>query len=133
MNFKFETYFPHPKIRTTQSESIQKILDAYVNKGKRYVVLEAGTGVGKSAIGMTVSRYMNNNVDTSFSEEHSEGTYFLTTQKILQEQYVKDFGKPRGKMCSIKSSSNYQCSYHKKNTCQESQRLPQDYSPLKNN
>lgn len=123
MNFKFETYFPHPKIRTTQSEAIQKILDAYINKGKRYVVLEAGTGVGKSAIGMTVSRYMNNNVDTSFSEEHSEGTYFLTTQKILQEQYVKDFGKPRGNMCSIKSSSNYQCSYHKKNTCQESQRL----------
>ena len=90
MSFKFETYFPHPSIRDTQQDAIQRILDAYVNKKKRYVVLEAGTGVGKSAIGMTVSRYLNNNVDTSHDDVYGDGAYFLTTQKILQKQYVKN-------------------------------------------
>ena len=47
----------------------------------------------------------------------------MTTQKILQEQYIKDFGEPAGQMKSIKSSSNYGCRFHKGNTCAESRQL----------
>ena len=66
---------------------------------------------------------MNAHFDKGEDLDYLPGSYFLTTQKILQKQYVNDFGRPRGSMCSIESSSNYRCSYHKKNTCQESQRL----------
>ena len=78
--------------------------------------------VGKSAIGLTLGRYISS-MPNSENVDFSPGTYFLTTQKILQDQYVDDFGKGHGCMKSIKSSSNYKCTYHKKNTCQESQQL----------
>jgi len=37
----------------------------------------------------------------------------------LQDQYQRDFSS----IVSLKSSSNYQCKYHKKNTCAESRQL----------
>ena len=92
-----------------------------MNDQKRFVILEAGTGVGKSAIGLTVSRYLNRNMKAE--EEISGGAYFLTTQKILQEQYENDFGGLKGSMCSLYSSSNYRCGFHKKNDCKTSQQL----------
>jgi Rad3-related DNA helicase len=53
---------------------------------------------------------------------YKQGAYFLTTQKILQEQYIRDFGEPSGgNMYQIMSSANYQCK-HKKQNCAESQR-----------
>ena len=81
-------------------------------------MVEAGTGVGKSAIGLTAARLLSGQP----SENHEGGAYFLTTQKILQEQYVKDFGGFRGSMKSIKSSSNYTCNFNKKTSCGESLR-----------
>ena len=56
-----------------------------------------------------------------FSEDFNSGSYFLTTQKILQEQYIKDFGSP-GPMKSIKSSSNYNCRFNKGSSCADNQR-----------
>ena len=112
--------FPHDTPRACQEDAINFALDSILNEQKRFVVIEAGTGVGKSAIGLTVARYLN----TRYSENeiYGPGSYFLTTQKILQEQYVKDFGRFGGKMKSIKSSSNYQCGFLKENTCAESMR-----------
>jgi len=117
MNKDINKHFPYKKIREQQSEAIEFILDA-VQEGKKYIVVEAGTGVGKSAIGLTVSRLL------SELEEHAQstGAYFLTTQKILQEQYVNDFGGFKGPMKSIKSSSNYTCNFNKKTSCGESLR-----------
>ena len=43
------------------------------------------------------------------------GTYYLTTQKVLQQQYMRDF-KKRG-MLSLQSSTNFQCKYYKQKTC----------------
>ena len=110
-------YFPYPQPRSQQIEAIDAVLDAW-RSGKKFAIIEAGTGVGKSAIGLTVARYIHNNelpVDG-----YEAGAHFLTTQKILQEQYVKDFGSAG--MLSIKSSTNYQCGYYKNNTCAESLR-----------
>ena len=121
MTFSYNSLFPHPEIRESQGDAIDFALDALINKKKRYVIIEAGTGVGKSAIAVTVSRYMNNL--RSESTDYCAGSYFVTTQKLLQEQYVKDFGRPRGSMKSIKSSSNYRCSYHRSNTCKVSQQM----------
>ena len=52
-------YFPHDKPRPQQIEAINRILEAY-RSGKRYFALEAGTGVGKSAIAITVAQYLIN-------------------------------------------------------------------------
>jgi len=80
-----------------------------------------GTGCGKSPLGVAVSQYMVNHHKPA--ETYSKGSWFLTTQKILQDQYVKDFGPPRGKIVSIKSSSNYGCNFFKNNKCSESLQL----------
>ena len=110
--------FPYPTIRNQQLEAINFAVDSIKRDGKKFVVIEAGTGVGKSAIGLTVARLLSGDD----SGEYTRGAYFLTTQKILQEQYVKDFGGFKGSMKSIKSSSNYTCNFNKKTTCGESQR-----------
>jgi Rad3-related DNA helicase len=118
--FDWSGYFPYSEVRPVQKKAIDDILDAF-ESGKKYFVLEAGTGVGKSAIGITVSRYVSNHLKKE--SDSKDGAYVLTTQKILQEQYVKDYGNSRGKLRSIKSSSNYNCSFHKQQTCGESLRL----------
>ena len=107
-------YFPFNSIREQQAEAIEKIIQHF-SSGKRFFALEAGTGVGKSAIGITVARF----IASKISEENYEpGAYFLTTQKLLQDQYSKDFSKIG--LTSIKSSNNYTCKYKKVNSCSES-------------
>lgn len=83
-----KTGFIAPRAR--QKETILKIIDAY-QSGKRYVIVNAPVGFGKSAASYTVAQW--------FSE-----SYFLTHQKILQDQYLKDFGMPW-----VASSQNYEC------------------------
>lgn len=121
MTFNYTEFFPHPTLRTEQDVSIAFVLDAFVNQGKRFVVLELGTGCGKSAVGLTVGRYLHS-IRDPLTAAHLPGTYVLTTQKVLQEQYVRDFGPPSGALISIKSASNYQCEFFKNNTCGESLR-----------
>ena len=101
----WNNYFPYDKPREQQTRSIEKVLEEFKN-GKRYAVVECGTGVGKSAIGLTIARYLNNN--SEFELEKNRGAYFLTTQRVLQDQYYKDFKKTG--IVSLSSSSNYLCS-----------------------
>ena len=122
VDFKYKHFFPHTSIRKEQDEAIKFCLNSFINSNKRFVVIEAGTGVGKSAVGLTVARYINSKCKPQNTDTCS-GSYFVTTQKILQQQYTKDFGPPKGRMCSIKSSSNYKCKFHKKNNCKESQQI----------
>jgi ATP-dependent DNA helicase DinG len=119
MSYDIKKFFPYSSIRDQQQEAIDFALRSIKEEGKRFVIIEAGTGVGKSAIGLTVARYLYN---TDLLTTKEPGSYFLTTQKILQDQYVKDFGGFKGAMKSIKSSSNYTCNFNKKNSCGESLR-----------
>ena len=110
-------HFPYAEPREDQIIAIEEAIKAFDKK--KYFILEAGTGVGKSAIGLTVSKSIE---DILIPEDsYLPGSYFLTTQKILQEQYVKDFSS--NGMKSIKSSSNFSCAYHKQNTCAQSMRI----------
>jgi ATP-dependent DNA helicase DinG len=109
-------YFPYKKPRSQQVEAINSILNAF-NSDKKYFALEAGTGVGKSAIAATVAQYMIHN--SLVGEDYELGAIFVTTQKLLQDQYEKDFTKSG--MKSIKSASNYKCKYKKFNNCSDGQ------------
>ena len=113
----YESKFPYAQIRDQQREAIDFAIESLVKQDKRFCIIEAGTGVGKSAIGLTVARVLSEAMAPD--PDISPGSYFLTTQKILQDQYQSDFAS----MVSLKSSSNYQCKFHKSNTCSESQQL----------
>lgn len=119
-------YFPFPQVRKEQREAIEFAIDAY-ESGKKYVILELGTGVGKSATGLAIARYMENHAPTLRNQEGEPltGAYVVTTQKILQAQYLRDFGPESGKhlVRSIKSSNNYQCGFYEDQSCAESKRI----------
>jgi ATP-dependent DNA helicase DinG len=114
-SYEYNSFFPYPSIRDQQKVAIEFAIDSFLNNDKRFCIVEAGTGVGKSAIGLTVARALADNMPDN--DLITSGSYFITTQKILQQQYVDDFKS----VVSLKSSSNYQCSFKKSNTCSESQ------------
>jgi Rad3-related DNA helicase len=60
---------------------------------------EFSLGIGKSAIAVTVSNYLHAKTQAQNS------AYIVTTQKILQEQYTRDFPY----IASITAKNNYQC------------------------
>lgn len=92
--------FPGDSFRKGQRESIEQIYDAF-ERGYKFVVLEAPTGVGKSFIGMTFARA-------------ARECHLLTIQKILQDQYARDFGDEAFVM---KGRSAYTCAADPAHTC----------------
>jgi Rad3-related DNA helicase len=121
----YAQFFPFSRMRDQQKRAIEFAIDTY-ESGKKYVLLEAGTGLGKSAIGITIARYMESYAPVVKNEdgEPMTGAYVITTQKILQEQYMSDFGPASGKglIRTIKSSSNYKCQFYTDQTCGQSRR-----------
>jgi len=118
MSFNYDQFFPYDQMRDSQDVAINACLEAF-DAGKRFVIVEGGTGVGKSAIGVTIARYFDSVLKVP-ADDYNRGAYFVTTQKLLQDQYTSDFGPTTGRMSSIKSATNYQCKFHKSNTCSES-------------
>lgn len=114
---EYKHNFPYPEIRESQKRAIEFALDAFLAQGKRFVIIEAGTGVGKSAVGYTLAKTLLNK---AADDDYEPGAYFLTTQKILQDQYVRDFGT-KG-MHTLKSSTNYSCVHSTHDTCAAGQR-----------
>lgn len=124
---EYVKYFPFPKIRDEQRRAIEFALDSY-ESGKKIVLLEMGTGTGKSATAIAIARYMEAHAPPIKDEDTGlqyTGAYILTTQKLLQNQYFNDFGPPSGKhlLRTIKSSTNYKCKFYTDQTCAESKRM----------
>jgi len=116
-------YFPqkYNKIRDQQREALDFIIDNI--EDKRFFVLEAPTGIGKSAIALTLSKWIQDHV----SAENQKGAYLVTTQKILQNQYINDFPE----IANIWSKSNYQCTHRNKMSCLEGQLLSKIFTNSK--
>lgn len=112
-------HFPFEKPRQQQSNAINSVIDAF-KSGKKYAIIDCGTGVGKSAIGLTIAKACSSELSEDLPGVFQDGAYFLTTQKLLQDQYEKDFSRSSG-LVSLYSSSNYICSVDKKSTCKEVQ------------
>lgn len=125
--YSYDHFFPFPGIREEQRQAIEFALDAYLVQNKQFVVLEMGTGCGKSATGVTIARYLAANPHPELLPPDSPdggGAYVLTTQKVLQEQYVGDFGPGKKDLLrSIKSSSNFDCLHYTDQKCGESRRI----------
>lgn len=115
------SFFPYSLPRPEQEEAINFILRSFIEDNRRFVIADLGTGIGKSAIGITVARYLEAN--TLAPPNVQKGAWFLTTQKILQEQYCNDFGGDSGTMREIKSATNYGCAHFKKVSCAEGMQM----------
>jgi len=119
-NIDLTNHFPYDQPREQQVAAIEEGLKCLSRDDKRFFVLEAGTGVGKSAIGLTLASLLGSRLNPH--EEFLPGSYTLTTQKILQQQYVSDFERRPHHMLDLKSSSNYTCGFHSNMSCGESLR-----------
>ena len=86
--------------RPEQEKIIDEILDA-IDQGYKNIILEAGTGTGKSAIATTIANYADN-------------SYIITMTNQLLQQYLYDF---KDIVKEIKGRSNYPCNYG--GTCEE--------------
>ena len=101
--------FPYENPREMQLETISRIYDA-IEKGYKYIILEAVSGFGKSVIAATLSNI--------YSKDKS---YILTTTNQLGNQFVHDFEdfkisklNPRSSFSCKKtthSCSAYRCMY----------------------
>lgn len=74
-------YFPFDSFKKGQEQSINEILSAF-DSDYKYVLLDANTGSGKSAVARTVIDYLN--VNNGFN------AYLLSSTKILQNQYYEE-------------------------------------------
>lgn len=93
--------FPFEKPRKDQIETISQIIEA-IDNGYKYIILEAGTGTGKSAIAYTLTSIY----DTS---------YILTVTKQLQNQYLEDFSNFK----LVKGRKNFNCKQYFNQDCSE--------------
>lgn len=89
-----DKFFPFKKIRDCQKEILDKIIENWDNHSD--FIIEAPTGIGKSAIAVALCRMFED-----------QKAWILTTQKLLQSQYVNDFGDLG--LTEIKSKENYCC------------------------
>ena len=85
-------HFPYPSYRPYQKETILHIVDAF-ERGKRFVIIEVPTGGGKSGIAWTVANHVGE-------------SYLVTAAKVLQEQYIRDFGDV---LVDLKGRNAYEC------------------------
>ena len=81
--------FPFKSIRPSQ-EGILKEIETALDS-KRFIILEAPVGFGKSAVTATLCKFLGS-------------AHILTSTKQLQDQYSSDFGYP-----TIKGKANFQC------------------------
>ena len=95
-------YFPFFEMRKEQ-EDILDALDKIYEKGQyRYIVIEAGTGIGKSAIAKAISK-------------KDGSSYLLTSTKQLQDQYISDFYNDGAR--TVKGAMNYHCAKDDRMNC----------------
>lgn len=87
-----DNLFVKSSYREGQREAIKAAIDAF-NSGKRIVVIEAPTGSGKTAIGMTIAKFFLD-------------SYWLTATKQLQDQLVTEHGDL---VVELKGRNAYEC------------------------
>lgn len=85
------SFFPFTTIRANQEKVLLEMENA-IKSGYKFIFLEAPTGFGKSAVAVTLSRYMGS-------------SHICTSTKDLQTQYIRDFPYISG----VKGRNNFSC------------------------
>ena len=95
-----EPYFPYAEVRPIQKNLIRVIVTA-ITKGRTDIILQAPTGIGKSAVAMAIARYF---------EAQGERSMFYLPRKGLVDQYSKEFPD----LGRIKGGNEYLCLLERK-------------------
>lgn len=90
--------FPFPSVQNNQDKIIWAIMRAYAS-GKKFVVLEAGTGIGKSVLGATAGRIISDDINHQRAKRALElgaectpmSPTVITKTRVLQKQYEDSF------------------------------------------
>ena len=85
------SYFPNSMAPRPAQERILKRIAEGLDSGNTKIILDAGTGIGKSAIAVTMAKYL-------------ESAYIVTVTKQLQDQYHEEFLFP-----VLKGRNNFNC------------------------
>lgn len=101
-------HFPFPTIREAQAKALITVTES-AQKQKKFTLIEAPTGVGKSGIAIATASWAKTQ-PTPFDGEWQTGAYILSTQKTLTKQYMNDFAKDG--LLELKGRSNYSCAAH---------------------
>lgn len=100
--------FPLKSPRGAQVDALDFLWKA-ITDGYEDIVLAAPTGIGKTGIGAAFSLWSS----TLAVEGWSPGSYYLVTQKMLQDQIEADFpafvAKYARSAASVRSASDYTC------------------------
>lgn len=100
-------YNIYPEFRKYQYETINKVIDLVKNSPKRYIIIQAPTGSGKSIIGYSVARWCQDNLAPKVKDAPGKFSSFLLTSKnLLLDQYDADF---HDYISVVKGKQNYQC------------------------
>ncbi|ACV50092.1 conserved hypothetical protein [Delftia phage PhiW-14] len=91
-------HFPYPTPNPGQLETIVETVKAF-KSGKKHVVVQAPTGIGKSAIAKTVHSVMAELSPDRFR------TTITTASKALQDQYTEEYKQ----IYDLRGRTNYDC------------------------
>lgn len=124
----FESFFPSKYTpNASQKHILSELNKAVIQQGKKYIILNAPTGTGKSLIAKTLANWSSDpreeyvafvddnsiyNHET-YDEKDRFGCAVLTISKQLQEQYAKLFKDG----CKLMGKGNYPCSLNEELTC----------------
>jgi ATP-dependent DNA helicase DinG len=82
-----------------EQENVMEWIKKPIEAGKKFIVMQLPCGSGKSIIGQYFIKYYMNEVNPKAKFD------LITNSKILQEQYLKEFGY----LNDLKGMSNYKC------------------------
>jgi Rad3-related DNA helicase len=88
-----------------QQTQILEFVQNEIESGKKFIMIDAPTGVGKSYAAIMISEWYRN----EFSKKSKVD--IVTNTKLLQEQYMKDFPFA----ANLKGKGNYWCRTHSMN------------------
>ena len=110
--YKNQIYFPvKHEPRQIQIDMLNHIKH-HIRRGKKYFLMNAPTGVGKSLFSIMVANWYKNYINSNAKID------LLTNSKVLQSQYVREFPF----ISSLKGKANYSCSTYNSN-CQDGKEL----------
>lgn len=101
-------FFPMDEARDKQVKALDFTRRAR-EQGYEEIVIEAPTGIGKSAVGAAIAFWSTQKITDG---DWGPGAYYLVTQKLLQDQLSHDIQHFREGLrggCSLKSSIEYPC------------------------
>lgn len=90
---RIHDYFPFPSMRNGQEQLLDFLRKNLDNPDIKYILVEAGTGMGKSALALAAAGA-------------AQSAYVATANKFLQDQYIRDFSSI---MVDLKGRGNYRC------------------------